>query len=252
MISWDECGRDGPCDPSRLCDTDSSRYAEYLLPCGAVSEDTDVRDGRSSRWDDHRAQRRVELVDASIKAIRLHGAGVGMDEIAAAAGTSKTVVYRHFSDRAGLYRAVAERVEGQILRDLSAPVVGGGVGDAADGRVLLRSLIEPYLRLVERDPELYRFIVSPPPGSGDDATSEISSRVTREIRDRLLDLLAVTGRPDLDAGVWATALVGSVRAVADEWVAHTGPFADLGRAELTDQLTDLMWTGLAAIWPTSS
>jgi AcrR family transcriptional regulator len=217
-----------------------------------VSEATDVRDGRSTRWDDHRAQRRVELLDATIKAIRRHGAGVGMDEIAAAAGTSKTVVYRHFSDRAGLYRAIAERVEGQILHDLSTPVASGASRTNADGRDLLRNLIEPYLRLVERDPELYRFVVSPPPGSGDDATSEISSRVTREVRDRLLDLLAETGRPDLDAGVWATALVGSVRAVADEWVGHTGPFADLDRAELTDQLTDLMWTGLAAIWPTSA
>lgn len=217
-----------------------------------MSEATDVRDGRSSRWDDHRAQRRVELVDASIKAIRRHGAGVGMDEIAAAAGTSKTVVYRHFSDRAGLYQAIAERVEGQILRDLSAPVVSEESAGSDDGKALLRGLIEPYLRLVERDPELYRFIVAPPPGSGSDATSEISSRVTREVRDRLDALLSVTGRRDLDAGVWATALVGSVRAVADEWVEHTGPFADLGREALTEQLTDLLWTGLTAIWPTHS
>ena len=174
-----------------------------------------------------------------------------MDEIAAAAGTSKTVVYRHFSDRAGLYRAIAERVEDQILRDLAAPAVSGEAAVAFDGRALLRSLVEPYLRLVERDPELYRFIVAPPPGSGDDATSEISSRVAREVRDRLVDLLAVTGRPGLDADVWATAIVGSVRAVADEWVGHTGPFDGLSLEELADQLTDLLWTGLAAIWPPS-
>ncbi len=216
-----------------------------------VSEATDVRDGRSSRWDDHRAQRRVELVDATIKAIRRHGWGVGMDEIAAAAGTSKTVVYRHFTDRAGLYSAIAERVEGQILHELNAPAAPGDQAPTTDGKALLRSLVEPYLRLVERDPELYRFIVAPPPGSGDDATSEISSRVTREVRDRLVELLVVTGRTDLDAGVWATALVGSVRAVADEWVGHTGPFAELSLEELTAQLTDLLWTGLAAIWPTS-
>lgn len=211
-----------------------------------MSEATDVRDGRSTRWDDHRAQRRVELVDATIKAIRAHGAGVGMDEIAAVAGTSKTVVYRHFTDRAGLYRAIAERVEGQILHDLSA----GADDRNADGRDLLRGLIDPYLRLVERDPELYRFIVAPPPGSGDDATSEISSRVTREVRDRLVGLLSVGDRSGIDAGVWATALVGAVQAVADEWVGHAGPFADLDRAALTEQLTDLLWTGLATIWPT--
>ena len=72
-------------------------------------------DGRASRWEEHRRQRRVELVDHTVRAIRQHGAGVGLDDIAAQAGTSKTVIYRHFEDRTGLYRAVAQRVEGQIV-----------------------------------------------------------------------------------------------------------------------------------------
>ena len=53
-------------------------------------------DGRASRWEEHRRQRRVELVDHTVRAIRQHGAGVGLDDIAAQAGTSKTVIYRHF------------------------------------------------------------------------------------------------------------------------------------------------------------
>src|SRR5262245_32752527 len=54
------------------------------------------RDGRDSRWEQHREERREALVDATIRAIRKHGATVGMDDIALEAGTSKTVVYRHF------------------------------------------------------------------------------------------------------------------------------------------------------------
>jgi len=65
-------------------------------------------DGRRSRWDGHRLARREELVDATLRAIRTHGAAVGMDEVATSAGTSKTVFYRHFTDRGGLYTAVAE------------------------------------------------------------------------------------------------------------------------------------------------
>ena len=45
-----------------------------------------TRDRRASRWDAHRQARRVELTDAAIRAIRTHGAGVGMDEVATAAG----------------------------------------------------------------------------------------------------------------------------------------------------------------------
>src|SRR4051794_14784186 len=57
-----------------------------------------ARDRRDSRWDEPRRARREQLVDAAVSAVGRHGAGVGMEEIAAEAGTSKTVVYRHFTD----------------------------------------------------------------------------------------------------------------------------------------------------------
>ncbi|HEV7728308.1 MAG TPA: helix-turn-helix domain-containing protein, partial [Modestobacter sp.] len=68
------------------------------------------RDRRDSRWDEHRRERREQLVEATMAAVGKHGAGVGMEEIAAEAGTSKTVVYRHFADRSELYVAVCTRV----------------------------------------------------------------------------------------------------------------------------------------------
>ena len=79
-------------------------------------------DRRRSRWDEHRLVGRAELVEATLLAIRTHGAGVGMDEVAATARTSKTVFYRHFTDRAGLYTAVAERVDATIIRGVLLPV----------------------------------------------------------------------------------------------------------------------------------
>src|SRR5690606_41434067 len=80
-------------------------------------------DGRDSRWAQHRAQRRRELVDAALRAIRTHGPSVGMDDIASEAGTTKTVVYRHFGDRTGLYVTVVESVDQRILDSLSAALV---------------------------------------------------------------------------------------------------------------------------------
>ena len=79
-----------------------------------------ARDRRDSRWDEHRRARRDQLVEATLAAVGKHGAGVGMDEIAAEAGTSKTVVYRHFADRAELYVAVCNRVASQLLPKLRA------------------------------------------------------------------------------------------------------------------------------------
>jgi AcrR family transcriptional regulator len=122
-------------------------------------------DGRSTRWDEHRATRRRELVEATLRAIRKHGAGVGMDEIAATAGTSKTVFYRHFTDRDGLYAAVSASVDALILRDLGQAVgAAGGDLTATDSspRAVIAGAIDAYLRLVEKDPEVYRFVVNAP------------------------------------------------------------------------------------------
>ncbi|MBD4579808.1 TetR/AcrR family transcriptional regulator, partial [Xanthomonas citri pv. citri] len=46
-----------------------------------------ARDGRSVRWDRHRAERRLELVRAARSAVHALGAHASMEEIASHAGT---------------------------------------------------------------------------------------------------------------------------------------------------------------------
>src|SRR3982751_4109676 len=82
-------------------------------------------DRRSSRWDEPRETRRAELVAAAVAAIDEHGPGASIAEIAASAGVSKPVLYRYFTDKDDLYRAVGkwgadhvmERVVAQLLAD---------------------------------------------------------------------------------------------------------------------------------------
>lgn len=241
-------------------DTDGSRYDPYLLPSSAVSTPTSHAtpepDGRSTRWDEHRATRRRELVEATLRAIRTHGAAVGMDEIAAAAGTSKTVVYRHFTDRQGLYAAVSESVDARILRDLAHAT--GAHGDdlstaPSTPRELISGAIDAYLALVERDPEVYRFVVTAPlldrQPSGDPAapvTDHIAAQLSTLIRGALADAGAATTA----APVWGAGLVGMVRAAADQWLALPQSPTRMSRAELTEHLTALAWGGLSPAWPT--
>ena len=123
------------------------------------------RDRRDSRWDEHRKARRSELVDAALTAVGRHGAGVGMDEIAAAAGTSKTAVYRHFADRGELHTAVCARVAEQLTGTLRA-----AMQRSTDPRGMLGAAIEAYLAFLEADPEVYRFVVHTHPGDGDPLT----------------------------------------------------------------------------------
>jgi AcrR family transcriptional regulator len=224
----------------------------YLLPSVTVSTPAD---GRSTRWDAHRATRRRELVEATLRAIREHGAAVGMDDIAAAAGTSKTVLYRHFTDRQGLYAAVSESVDALIMRDLGQAVVASGA-DAADlpasssaARELVAKAIDSYLLLVEKDPEVYRFVVNAPlletPVGGDPAQA-----VTNHVADQMSELiggaLTAAGRDPAAAAVWGPGVVGMVRAAADQWLT---PPRSMSRAQLTEHLTTLAWSGLSAAWP---
>lgn len=209
-------------------------------------------DGRSSRWDEHRLARRQELVEATLRAIRAHGAGVGMDEVAATARTSKTVFYRHFTDRAGLYTAVAERVDATIIRGLTR-----AAGDPAtdDARAVIRGVVAAYLRLVEDDPEVYRFIVNAPiVPAGERPQGDVAAGMTDRIATHVAELVSggladnATPAPRL----WGVALVGMVRATADAWLAAGGAAGGPSSDQLADDLTLLLWDGLSSVAGTTA
>ena len=210
------------------------------------------RDGRDSRWQQHREQRRESLVDAAIRAIRRHGATVGLDDIAAEAGTSKTVIYRHFDDKAGLYRAVAQRIDARVVGNVSAALLASNASPPAP-RTVIASTVEAYLSLVESDTEVYRFVVNRPMVDRPLADNPVEGTAL-QVADQLTDHLTQALRGPLDgqgvpgdashrrARVWAVALVGAVQAVADDWLAASDR---LPRGQLVETLTDLTWRGLA-------
>ena len=184
-------------------------------------------DGRAARWEEHNLQRRRDLVESTLRAIRVHGAGVGMDEIAAMAGTSKTVVYRHFGGRTGLYRAVVESVHAYIATNVMSAVEASKL-DPAD---LVRTLTDVYLGLVERDPEIYRFVVTRPTGEDpvEDPVTGITGRIGDELADIFRAWLSTRGLDPRPANTWGHGVVGFVWAVADKWITtgHQRPRADI-------------------------
>ena len=146
-------------------------------------------DGRAARWEQHNVDRRRALVEDAVRAIRELGPGVGMDEIAARAKTSKTVLYRHFGDKSGLYRAVVESVEQYILRKLPLD----------DAELVVAS--RPTGEVPTEDPVLT-------------ITTHIGNAVAEAMR-------AWLGREGLDedpANIWAHGVTGFIWAVADRWI----------------------------------
>ena len=209
---------------------------------GPASQDeiAQPRDRRDSRWDEHRAQRRRDLVDATLAAVGKHGSGVGMEEIAAEAGTSKTVVYRHFADRAELHVAVCHRVAAQLL-----PKLREAIKSNAQPRQMVAAAIETYLAFVEADPELYRFVVHGAERSIDgDPIDSLGRLVAEQAAGLVGEALRQAGRDEAAGAPWGHGLVGMVRAAADWWLSAESPML---RSELAAHLTDLAWAGLSGV-----
>lgn len=198
--------------------------------------------GRNQRWRGHRETRRAELVDAAVDAIRAHGAGVGMEEIAAQAGVSKPIVYRHFTDRADLWLAVSRRVTDQLLTAMSNELIVD-----RPPRETIAAVVDTYLALIEEDTEVYRFVVHGS-FSGRGLSSDLvrahmalmASEVAHVLRDRLRDAGADSG----GAEPWAHGIVGMVQAAADWWIDSRS----MPRAALVGYLTAMISTGVEGLF----
>lgn len=203
--------------------------------------------GRARRWADHRTRRRGDIVDAAVRAIRRRGSGVTMDEIAAEAGMAKPVLYRMFRDKAELYRAVGAAVAETML----IPALVAELSAQRQPRDYAAAMIDTYLRLIEAEPELYRFVVHPPLDARP-AASEVVGTYKQVIAEHLAGVIAAPLRDaQLDPGLalpWAHALVGMVHEAGDWWIERR----TISRDELTTHLTALVWGGVAAIYEARS
>lgn len=207
-------------------------------PQGAPEGDPPQRGVRRRQ----REARRAELLDAAMGAIRRNGPDVAMEDIAAAAGVSKPILYRHFQDKAGLYMAISERAT-QLMRSTLLP----GLHAQAEPRELLRTAIDTYLSFIEAEPELYRFVVrrsfADRPVAQDPVTTNnqlIAGALAGMFGDRLRSL----GMDSRGAETWAHAGVGMVQAAGDWWLEHR----TLQREELRDYLLMVAWGAMESIF----
>lgn len=227
-------------------------------------DDPFVVDGRSARWADHREARRAELVRIARRTVHHRGPDVSMEEIATAAGTSKSIVYRYFSDKTGLQIAVAEAVVLQIQGALE-----GVLRVAPTPREGLRAMVAVYLEMIESSPNVYAFVTrdgsvesgGPLGHFLDSVTHLVALPFARELGEQdepaqhdepgqhdeaePPDGAADAARASREAlaEAWAAGAVGFVRGAGEWWMAHRGEPGTPDRTTLTAQVAAWLWAG---------
>lgn len=197
------------------------------------------REGRPEARDARRAERRAQLLDAAVDAIRHTGPAVTMEQLAAAGGVTKPILYRHFGDRDGLISAIAERFASDLLTSVTEPLVAD-----AGPKELLQSTVDGYVRFIEREPNLYRFMLQRVPERRD-GFAQVASLVELIAKQVALvagEQLRAAGRDSGAAVPWAYGIVGLVHQAGDWWVDDQ----TMSRETLVSYLVSLLWDGLGA------
>jgi AcrR family transcriptional regulator len=183
--------------------------------------------------------RRASLLEAADRVVQREGPEASMNVIAAEAGITKPILYRHFGDKGGLYSALAARHIDDLLARLRAALLTRGGLEART-----RATVDAYLTSIEERPQVYRFLVHRAAVEEPGVRGEVEGFV-RRFGDELA--IGIRNEPSLGevdpvrAQVWAHGIAGMVQAAGDWWLDQT----DVPREVVVGELTALLIAGFA-------
>lgn len=176
--------------------------------------------------------RRSQLVDATLDLLGESApADLVVDDVALAAGVSRGLVYRYFSDLDELLVAAYQRFFVRVQIEIDALL-----HTAPDARTGLRRAVHVYLDFAQANATTYRHLV--------DGGLALNSDV-RRIRSKRFHRLARFLGDDTGAVVAATAIVGLLESATLAWLEHGD--GDIEHA--TSLVWGLTWAGVRGVEP---
>lgn len=174
--------------------------------------------------------RRGLLVEAAAGVLRGRDpSDVAIEEVAAAGGVSRALVYAYFGDRGGLLAAVylhnLERLDREVGRALDARL---------PDEVRLRRLVRRYLLFARDNRESWDLMVT---------TGAIQHPAIQAARRARIERIASSWATEPSARLIAHSVVGLLEAGTQDWI----DYRDCGIEHATKVLLAILWEGLGGL-----
>jgi AcrR family transcriptional regulator len=195
-------------------------------------------DARRDRWRSHREARREEFIQAALRALAAHGPEFGMEHVAAEAGVTKPVLYRHFTDKADLFLALGKRGT-EMLFERLIPALNQE--EAPVPRI--RKSLDAYFSIIEEYPNLYRLLIRRPFADRPDVIGEDKELIGNALSTLLGDYMRAFNMDSGAAEPWGHGIVGLVQNVSEWWLERR----TMSRDSVVEYLTQLIWAAIDGV-----
>jgi AcrR family transcriptional regulator len=194
-------------------------------------------DARRDRWRKHRIARRKEFVEAALRALDTHGPDLGMEDVAAEAGVTKPVLYRHFDDKADLYVALGQRGT-EILFERLIPAINAELAPVPR----IRMALDAFFTVIEEHPNLYRLLAHGRPEKpvSSDVVAEDKELIASALTALLGDYMRMFNMDSGAAEPWAHGIVGMVQNTGEWWLDRRS----MSRDAVVEYLTQIIWAAI--------
>ncbi len=181
-------------------------------------------------------ERRAQLVQVGRKVFAEKGyQSVTVEEIAAAAGVSKPVVYEHFGGKEGLYAVIIDREMERVVQ-----VVSEAIGTGTP-RERFNQAIVAFLTYVRDEPDGFAVLAHDDPFAlSDGRLASLLATVGTRVEQVFSQSFSAVGYDPKAAPIYAQALIGMITYVARWWIDHPNVSAD----DIASHLSALSWMGL--------
>ena len=198
-------------------------------------------DGRQVRWQQHNRDRRRAIVQAAVSVLEEQAPGDEMQVQAVAdrAGLSRTVIYRHFEDRADLDRAVQRAICEDIgLRLLGALSVEGKPDQ------IVGNIMGAFVHWTVEHPSLFWFADRDLVDWGPSPIAEAMEQIAAGVEDIMSTVVGALGAelsPNDMAGLepWVFAMIGGVFAGVRRWLGR--PVRNPSVEDFITMMGEVIW-----------